>query len=105
MAIGNLFVVDQDFCRFPIMDEVEELEELIDLRRSESSLVTNPFAFPFFFISGIFFGQLDSSFIIGRDLVTKDERNFEGFGLGARIENVSQFLFLVLIIFHFSLDI
>ena len=92
VAVGDFLVVDEDLCAFPVVDDVEQVEEVIDFGGRVNGRMADPLAVSLFFIGGILFGEGHGFVIVVRHFVAEDDRDPKGFGLAAGEEDVFEFL-------------
>jgi hypothetical protein len=92
VAVGDFLVVDEDLCAFPIVDNVEQVEEVIDFGGRVNGRMADPLAVSLFFIGGILFGEGHGFVIVVRHFVAEDDRDPKGFGLAAGEKDVLEFL-------------
>jgi len=88
MAVGEGFVIDQNFRLVPVMDEIEEVEQVLDFSGSENRRMADPFSFSFFTISRIPLGQDDGFSIVGMEFVPENESDSKNFCGRVRMKNI-----------------
>jgi hypothetical protein len=91
MAIGEGFVIDQDLRMFPVVDDVEQVEQILDFGRRIYGGMPDPFAFPFLPVRRIPFGQKDGFLVLGMQPVTENDGDAECFGRWTRMKDVLEF--------------
>ena len=77
MTVGDTFMIDEDFCFFPVVYKAEELEEVVDIIGRVRGRVAGPFAVPFFLVGWVSPGQVDGFFIMGGSFIAELDCDLE----------------------------